>query len=302
MRNGKQLGDAIRILALVIAAGALARAQGPGSTPGGKSVGQAPEWVKPPIEAINVTHHTFPSKLVEGPVSYLIYLPSGYDTSGKRYPVMYWLHGRGGSQQGIPGFAERLTKAIAAGKAPAMIAVFVNGLPAGGYRDSPDGRQPVESVTILELIPHIDATYRTIAAREGRLVEGFSMGGSGAAKWGFKFSEVFGSMGIFAGALHGRGSPVPRPAGLDLAPKDDPWALAEEYAGKVRGRTAIRITVGNKDGLVKSNTAFHELLDRLGIAHQFEVIEGVAHSPWPLYDALGDNGWAFYHRAFRMNK
>jgi enterochelin esterase-like enzyme len=183
-----------------------------------------------------------------------------------------------------------------------MIVVFVNGLPLGGYRDSADGKQPVESVTIKELIPHIDATYRTLADRESRLVEGFSMGGSGAAKWGLKFSELFGSFSVFAGAMHGSGSPTAPPGGrLELLPQDDPWLLAPEYAGKVRGKTVARITVGSKDGLVKANTAFHELLEKLKITHQFAVIDGVAHTPWPLYDALGDQCWAFYFEAFRMN-
>ena len=278
--------------AVVVLVGALLQASGYAQEP--------PEWVKPPIEAIHTTYHTFQSKIVGGPVSYLIYLPAGYETSGKRYPVMYWLHGRGGGQQGIPGFAERLTKAIEAAKAPPMIAVFVNGLPTGSYRDSADGKQPVESITIKELIPHIDSTYRTIATREGRLVEGFSMGGSGAAKWGFKFSETFGSVSIFAGALHGSGSPSPPPPGLNQLPQDDAWVLAKENADKVRGRTPVRITVGSKDGLAKTNTVFHDLLNGLKIEHEFAVIEGVAHTPWPLYDALGDKGWSFYYAAFRM--
>jgi endo-1,4-beta-xylanase len=269
--------------------------------PAAAQTGEAPQWVKPPIEAVHVQHHTFQSRYAKGPVSYLIYLPPNYQKGGKRYPVVYWLHGRGGAQTGIPGFAEKLTAAIESGKAPAMIVVFVNGLPQGGYRDSADGKQPVESVTIKELIPHIDATYRTIARRESRLVEGFSMGGSGAAKWGFKFAELFGSFSVFAGALHGSGAPrsAKGPA-LELLPEDDPWKLAEKNAGRVRGNSVARITVGSRDGLSKTNTAFHELLDRLRIEHEFAVIDGVAHSPWPLYDGLGDRCWAFYYEALRM--
>jgi len=87
---------------------------------------------------------------------------------------------------------------------------------------------------------------------------------------------------------------------LDRPPEDDPWKLAENCADKVRGKTVARITVGSQDGLSKSNTAFHELLDRLKIEHKFAVIEGVAHSPWPLYDGLGDKCWLFYYDAFRM--
>ncbi|MCX7015414.1 MAG: alpha/beta hydrolase fold domain-containing protein, partial [Candidatus Sumerlaeota bacterium] len=76
-----------------------------------------PQWVKEPIEAPNLRYETFHSATIDGPVSYLIYLPTEYEKSGdKRYPVMYWLHGRGGAQTGLPAFCERLTKAIEAGK------------------------------------------------------------------------------------------------------------------------------------------------------------------------------------------
>jgi hypothetical protein len=38
------------------------------------------------------------------------------------------------------------------------------------------------------------------------------------------------------------------------------------------------------------------------IEHQFAVIQGVAHTPWPLYDGLGGKCWAFYQEAFRMKR
>src|SRR5215469_15404987 len=81
--------------------------------------------------------------------------------------------------------------AEAAGKAPEMIVVLVNGMVDSFYNASPDGKWPVESVIIKELIPHIDKTYRTIASREGRAIEGYSMGGYGAAHLGFKYPAVF---------------------------------------------------------------------------------------------------------------
>ena len=54
---------------------------------------------------------------------------------------------------------------------------------------------------IKDLVPHIDATYRTIASREGRGVNGFSMGGFGAAHLGFKYPDVFGVDSIMAPPL-----------------------------------------------------------------------------------------------------
>jgi putative tributyrin esterase len=54
---------------------------------------------------------------------------------------------------------------------------------------------------INDLIPHVDATYRTIAAREGRAINGLSMGGYGALMLGLKHPEMFCAIGSHSGAL-----------------------------------------------------------------------------------------------------
>jgi len=246
-----------------------------------------PQWVKEPVKAPHLHYKMFDSAAVKGEVSYLVYLPPGYEKDAEiRYPVVYWLHGKGGGQQGVPTMCDRLTKAIEAKKAPAMIVVFPNGLNLSGWADS-EG-QPVETVCIKELLPLVDKTYRTIAQREARMVEGFSMGGSGAAKWGFKFPELFGSVSILAGAKVGEGQ--------------EAWSLVEKNVAKIRDKSAVRIVVGSKDGLSKANTAYHERLDSLKVKHEFHIIDGASHSPNPLYDGLGDKNWDFYTRAFTGTK
>ena len=128
-----------------------------------------PQWIKEPIKAPHLHYKKFLSATIKGEVSYLIYLPPGYEKDvGTRYPVVYWLHGKGGSQQGVPLMCDRLTKAIEMKQAPPMIVVYPNGLNLSGWADS--AGQPVETVCIQELLPLVDKTYRTIAAREGRLV------------------------------------------------------------------------------------------------------------------------------------
>src|SRR5215212_10282839 len=94
-----------------------------------------------------------------------------------------------------------LDEAIRAGIAPPALAVLPNGGPAGFYCDWPDGRWPIATVIIDELIPHVDATYRTVRERAGRCIEGQSMGGFGAARLGFKHPGLFGAVSISAGAL-----------------------------------------------------------------------------------------------------
>lgn len=280
----------------------------PPAKEGGRPRDQAPSWLMPPVQGPNLHYRTFDSKTVGQKVSYLIYLPPDYETAtDKRYPVVYWLHGIGGSQQGVPVMAERLTRAIADRKTPAMIVVYVNGMIRSSYVDSADGRTPVETVSIKELIPHVDATYRTIAKREGRMIEGFSMGGSGAAKWGFKFPDLFGSISIIDGALH----PLDESAGervagsidtiyggnLELYRASHPVTLAQKNAAKVQGRTVIRI-VTRTTGLASANESYSKLLDKLGLGHEFYKIPDAPHSPNPLYEGLGERNWPFYAKAF----
>ncbi len=269
---------------------------------------KAAAWVEPDkSEPAGMKYRTFQSKTTGGEVSYLIYLPPDYDThKDQRYPVVYWLHGRGGSQTGAGQLAGRLDKAITAGKAPPMIVVGVNGMRTSSYVDSADGKTPVQSVIVKDLIPHIDATYRTIAKREGRAIEGFSMGGAGAPKIGFKYPELFGTVSILAGALHDLESYKARGTAFQdiYGGKDEyfqansPWKLVEKNADAVRGKTSVRIVVGDKDGLHGRNRDYHELLDKLKIGHEFHVIKDMGHAAGLLYDALGDKNWQFYAQAF----
>jgi enterochelin esterase-like enzyme len=266
-----------------------------------------PKWLMPPVQGPNLHYKTFDSKTAKEKVSYLLYLPPGYEKeTAKRYPVVYWLHGIGGSQQGVPQMAERLTKAIEEKKTPPMIVVYVNGMIRSGYVDTADGKYPVETVTIKELIPHVDRTYRTIATRDGRVVEGFSMGGAGAAKWGFKYPDLFGTVSILAGALHTREQMMQKNdrmaetyGSAERFEESNPWTLVEKNADKIRGRTIVRIAVGGKDGLAGANTRFHELLEKLKIEHDFDVVPDANHSPNPVYEGLGEKNWAFWRKALQ---
>jgi enterochelin esterase-like enzyme len=151
------------------------------------------EWVDPDASAPEgMLYKTFHSNTVQGDVSYLIYLPPDYDSqTSVRYPVVYDLPASKQAPKTAQEVVTRINAGIRAGKLPPMIVVAINGLRGNTmYCDSRDGKWPLETVIIKDLIPHIDATYRTIASREGRAVDGFSMGGFGAAHLAFKFPEV----------------------------------------------------------------------------------------------------------------
>ena len=176
----------------------------------------------------------------------------------------------------------------------------------------------LETVIVKELVPHIDVTYRTLATREGRLLDGYSMGGSGAARLGFKYPDLFRAVSIMGGG--------PLQADLlDDAPRagrrratevlaqvygDDPEyfrlvsprALAEQHAEAIKRGSLIRIVCGAEDETFANNRDFHEHLARLGIPHMWTVLAGVDHNPRRTLEALGDSNWACYRQAFAQRE
>ncbi len=154
------------------------------------------EWVTPVAGGTRTEHHVFCSGAAQTEVSYHIYIPEAYNTQpSQKFPVMYWLHGSGQGPviSGIPFLTDYFDNAISEGLIPPMLIVFPNSpVRSLGDRniitmwvDSKDLKSPVETVVIKELVPHIDATYRTVASREGRALDGFSMGGVWSCKAGY---------------------------------------------------------------------------------------------------------------------
>lgn len=140
-----------------------------------------------------VVYDTVPSRALEGNLlgdaparEVAVYLPPGYGSGGgRRYPVVYLLHGFGGTPaQWTERFAlpRALDSLIAAGTVRPMIVVMPDAHNA--YGGSFHARSPVagdwEAFTAEELVGWVDAHYRTVAGPGGRAVAGWSMGGYGA--------------------------------------------------------------------------------------------------------------------------
>jgi enterochelin esterase-like enzyme len=295
---------------LMLAAGMLATTQTYGAE--GKTADTPPNWLDPDRSEPSGTHYrTFKSQLAGSEVSYLIYLPPDYESNAaRRYPVIYWLHGIKGNQRAGALFIKPLDAAIRDGKAPPMVVVLVNGLASSFYCDSPEGKRPVDRVIIKELIPHVDQTYRTIARRETRAVEGFSMGGYGAAHLGFKHPDVFGMVGVMSGALTDsvEWGPLQPPQGgrrQMMLSAEKSYFEANDLATVIRtnvdaihGKQVIRISVGGEDTLQPNNQALHEFLTQLKIEHEYEVVPGVAHDATKFYRTLGERALARYQKAW----
>lgn len=241
------------------------------------------------------------SEAAGGNYSYLIYLPPSYDLEPTRvFPVIYWLHGGPGTQRTGAPFVATYADAIERGVVPEAIIVLLNGVNGSLWMDSIDGSKPVETAIIEDLIPCIDATYRTIPTREGRLIEGFSMGGWGALHLGFRYNDVFGAISSMAPALI---EPNSGDAGVESVyngpvlqgdfeywQENDPFTLAEENADEIRGTTPMRLVIGDNDSEFNQERIreMDDLLNELDIEHDFITIPGVGHSHEDLYDEGGD--------------
>jgi enterochelin esterase-like enzyme len=138
-----------------------------------------------------------------------IYLPPSYATNkARRYPVLYLLHGFGGSgvgwfkspEPGSPKSARLLQQllddAIASGAIREMIVVTPNGHSkrVGSFyvNSTVDGNW--EDFVTRDVVAYVDSLYRTIAAREARGLAGFSMGGFGALVLGARHTDAFGAV------------------------------------------------------------------------------------------------------------
>ena len=272
------------------------------------------QWVTPRAEGVGLSFHTFLSQAAGAKVSFHVYAPSAYTADpARRFPVVYWLHGSGGGVPGISRLSALADEAISAGKAPPFLMVFVNGLEMGMYIDWANGRAPLETVIIHELRPHIDANWRTIATREGRLLDGFSMGGYGAARFGFRYPELFQNVSMMgAGPMQETLDRTPRASSVQAKSllRDvyggkqarflavSPRRYAEQNATTLARGSRLRLVIGDRDETFDSNRNFHDHLMRLGIPHQWIVLPGICHDPMGVLAAMGDQHWAFYRDAF----
>jgi enterochelin esterase-like enzyme len=294
---------------------------GAGATRGAEAVGvgranpDGPDtrWETPAVAAPRVSHHGFASRAAGCRVTYHLYTPAAHDRDPQaRFPVVYWLHGTGGGLAGIRPLAARFDAAITAGQLPPCFVVFVHGLPEGMYVNWKDGSVKVEAVLIEDLIPHLDAHHRTVADRSGRIIEGFSMGGYGAARLGLGHPHLFAGVSLLgAGPLQPDFSQAPRAGprrrdeifqrvyGGDAAYflAVSPWMIAARQAGGLGGMT-IRQVIGGRDETLENNRVFHERLTALGIAHEWSVMPGVGHDALGLISGLGERFWAFHRAVF----
>ncbi|NIP22567.1 MAG: alpha/beta hydrolase fold domain-containing protein [Phycisphaerae bacterium] len=253
--------------------------------------------VKTPPEGIS--SQSFMGPVTKKTIRYNIYLPDGYNSSDKRYPVIYHLHGLGGSERsGNQVVVRGLEKAMAAGVIGPMIVVFPNGHRDTMWADSKDGAKPAETNVICELIPHIDSKYRTIATRQNRVIQGMSMGGYGAVAYATKFVDVFSVCVNYDGAVHNWKTLTSRRGRIskgifendkEYFDKYSPWYNAKAKAESIRDKVAFRMVVGS---LREFNENYRRHLENLNIGVDY-VQTSCGHNLGCLIEKAGLESFAF---------
>lgn len=252
-------------------------------------------------------------------VEYSIYLPADYETSNRRYPVLYLLHGYTDDETAWTQFGEAnliADKTIASGDAPPMIIV----MPDAGvswYVNSADGTVKYEDFFIKELIPYVDATYRTRSAKEFRAIAGLSMGGHGSLIMAMKHPELFAAAAPLSSGIFTEEELINMPDenwnlvfgppyGKDLKGKErltthlmQNWILKIVEHANADDLKKVRyyIDCGDKDFLIKGNMALHAALIDKKVPHEFRVREG--EHDWTYWRTALPEVFKFVGESFR---
>ncbi len=168
----------------------------------------------------NVQQILFPSKSTGTSRRAFVYTPPGYSTDkSKKYPVLYLQHGWGEdetawSNQGHANLI--MDNLIAENKTRPFIVVMTYGM----TNDVKWGKirefkiDPFQTVLTDELIPYVDANFRTLANRDNRAMAGLSMGGMETKMITTNKPETFGYYGLLSGGLYNpddlKGKPKPK--------------------------------------------------------------------------------------------
>ena len=196
--------------------------------------------------------------------TFAVLLPAGYEESDRRYPVLFLLHGGGQDHTAFMArrdFANRARTVEMIVVMPAADRAAMPALMVTRYED----------FIATELVPYIDANYRTTASAAGRAIAGLSMGGMIATATGLRYPQVFATVGAFSPA----------------APRSEPPARGDAEAGQY-----FYLSCGTVDSLLPVSRQLAELLAARNIAHEYHEIPGFGHT-WSFWDPQID---AFFMR------
>ncbi len=258
------------------------------------------------------------SKILGKDVNYTIYLPPGYDTSERKYPIVYLLHGYTDSDIAWVQFGEIQAiadKAIREQNITPMIIVT----PDAGvtwYINDHEGKVRYEDMFVEEFIPMIESKYKARGTREFRGISGLSMGGYGAFIYALKHPDLFAASAPLSAAFYTEETVVNH--------DQERWDRVEAimYGTGLKGKKRITehwkannpfhllntlpidkiksvqyyFDCGDDDFLYEGNDAMHSLLRKKAIPHEYRMRDG-AHT-WTYWRTGIPQALAFISKSF----
>lgn len=235
-------------------------------------------WDHQDVPHGTVRLHDYSSKALGRVRPLRVYTPPGYEKdAAATYPVLYLFHGSGDNEATWTAFGrahEIADNLLAQGKAKAMIIVMTDGHAVLPGPESRGKNVEMFGKDLLEdVMPFVEANYRTKNEPQHRAIAGLSMGGGQSLTVGLNHLDRFSWVGGFSSAIANPETTVAS-------------ALADPAATNSKLRL-LWIACGKDDGLVKNATGLSEALKAKGIRHECLVTEG-NHS-WPVWRRyLGD--------------
>ena len=209
-----------------------------------------------------------------------IYTPAGYD-KGKKYPVLYLLHGAGGDEEAWPTLGRTqqiLDNLIAMGKAEPMIVVMPNGNASDDASPLYSGLQKKERPSksyqeaFGDIINYVESHYKVKKGAANTAICGLSMGGFHS----FAITNLnpgrFGYIGLFSAAI-GIGdfrNRLPIEEQIAQSPEAS-RQIADVFAAKPR---LYWIAIGRDDFLMQQNVGYRKYLDQMGYPYEYFESEG----------------------------
>lgn len=225
-----------------------------------------------------------PSKAMGQDMPLKIVLPNSYPDPetkttaqiGRRYPVVYLLHGHGDNQTGWP----TKTPLSELSDKEEIIFVCPNGKTSWYFDSKTDPKEKMETHIIQEILPFIDENFLTIPRRKGRAITGNSMGGHGALYLGARHPDLFGAAGSLSGGVDFTPFPENWNIKNNLGPYNDNKELWRKHTvlyllPKVKKkRPRLIISCGSEDFFLNVNKKLDQALTEAGYKHTFLITPG----------------------------
>ncbi|KQQ72264.1 hypothetical protein ASF70_12010 [Rhizobium sp. Leaf321] len=244
------------------------------------------------------------SRILGKNVEFTLYLPPGYGSDERRYPVIYLMHGGGdGKNQDWYRYGNAnliFDKLIESAEVPPFIAVTPEGRRDEEnkfntyYMNDADGKYLWQDMFVKEFIPHVEGSFPVIAGKKSRGILGLSMGGYAAMAYALKYPDLFAGAAALSAAFRtdqqivamdqagydrrygkawGEGlsgtdrlnQPYYANSVLDLVDKTPPDAIR---------KTELFIDCGSSDSFFVGNAELTVKLQKLGVPHRFMAREG----------------------------